>query len=719
MRNIFLTGLSGSGKTTVGRILVQRLNKPFLDTDALVEAACGTSISSIFSRHGEDYFRDCETRVLARAASTVGGAIIATGGGIVVRPANRVLMKEQGERIYLQVDPATALERLHAQRAAALARGDTPEIRPLLSGPDLLASLKALLSARSAWYEEADFNLSIQDKSAERVAQEILAMLIGSGKLDAVPPITRHIRVGEGYDAVVDWGGLGRLGQYLAQLRLPPRIFLVTDSNIHDLYTPAILQSLSRAGFEPLLYSLSAGEASKSQHQLNAIYDWLVERHAERREAIVALGGGVVGDLAGYAAATYLRGVPLVQVPTSLLAQVDAAIGGKTGINHPRGKNLIGAFYQPRLVLADPATLLTLPARERTEGWAEVVKYGMILDAELFAQLEANADLLRDFTRPPAELLCRLIARCIALKASIIEEDEREQGRRAILNYGHTVGHALENVAGYGQWLHGEAVSLGMIIAAAIAQQAGMIAEADIIRQRQLLAALGLPTAYDGPVQASTILAATQVDKKVASKQVRWIMPQSIGEVIVSTMPGDLVERVISTFFSPAARSFYGETIVIMLKIIVMHGPNLNTLGTREPAIYGTTTLADINAMLQKRGAQLGAAVESCQSNYEGGLIDYLQQHANEADGIIINPGALTHYSIALRDALAAVKAPVIEVHMSNIYAREPFRHHSVVAAVCQGHIVGLGWRGYLLALEGLVNLVQEHIHTHTEEEKQ
>ncbi len=156
-----------------------------------------------------------------------------------------------------------------------------------------------------------------------------------------------------------------------------------------------------------------------------------------------------------------------------------------------------------------------------------------------------------------------------------------------------------------------------------------------------------------------------------------------------------------------------------MLKIIVMHGPNLNTLGTREPAIYGTTTLADINAMLQKRGAQLGVAVESYQSNYEGGLIDYLQQHANEADGIIINPGAFTHYSIALRDALAAVKAPVIEVHMSNIYAREPFRHHSVIAAVCQGHIVGLGWRGYQLALEGLVDLVQEHIHTRTEEEKQ
>jgi 3-dehydroquinate dehydratase-2 len=155
-----------------------------------------------------------------------------------------------------------------------------------------------------------------------------------------------------------------------------------------------------------------------------------------------------------------------------------------------------------------------------------------------------------------------------------------------------------------------------------------------------------------------------------------------------------------------------------MLKIIVMHGPNLNTLGTREPAIYGTTTLAGINAVLQKRGAQLGVAVESYQSNYEGGLIDYLQQHAGEADGIIINPGALTHYSIALRDALAAVKAPIIEVHLSNIYAREPFRHHSVVAAVCQGHIVGLGWRSYLLALDGLVDLLQEHSHTHTGEEE-
>ena len=556
MTYIFLTGLSGSGKSNVGRILAQRLNKPFLDTDVLIEEECGERIAAIFEHHGEDYFRACESRVLAQAAQTAGGAIIATGGGIVMRTENRALMDEGGQRIYLQVEPATALERLKAQQTAALAHGETPEVRPLLAGPDPLASLNALLAARSAWYEGAELRFSIQDKSAEHVAQEIIAVLIGSGKINEVPPMIRHVHIGDphdksgGYDTIVDWGGLGRLAHYLLQLHLPARVFLISDSNIRDLYTPAIVQSLSRAGFEPKVYTIPAGEASKSQSQLSAIYDWLIEQHAERGEAIVALGGGVVGDLAGYAAATYLRGVPLVQVPTSLLAQVDAAIGGKTGINHPRGKNLIGAFYQPRLVLADPATLLTLPVRERTEGWAEVVKYGIILDAELFAQLEAHAHTLRDFAHPQARLLCQLIARCIALKVSIIEEDEREQGRRAILNYGHTVGHALENVAGYGEWLHGEAVSLGMMLAATMAQQAGMFADADVARQGKLLDALGLPVAYKGTVRPQDILAALQLDKKVAGKQVRWIMPQRIGEVIVTAMPDDLVLRVVTAFFT-------------------------------------------------------------------------------------------------------------------------------------------------------------------------
>ena len=201
-------------------------------------------------------------------------------------------------------------------------------------------------------------------------------------------------------------------------------------------------------------------------------------------------------------------------------------------------------------MLADPATLLTLPERERTEGWAEVVKYGIIMDTELFARLKAYAAVLRKFVPPPATLLCQIIARCIALKVAVIEEDEREQGRRAILNYGHTVAHALENVAGYGELLHGEAVSIGMVVAATLAQEMGLFAADEAARQNQLLQALGLPVTYTGKVKAKDILAAMQLDKKVVGKRVRWIMPRTIGEVTITSLPDELVQRIITAFFA-------------------------------------------------------------------------------------------------------------------------------------------------------------------------
>ncbi len=534
----------------MGRLLAQRLGRPLFDLDALVEQECGERIPALFARYGEEYFRDCESRVLARAAGVSAGAVIVTGGGAVVRAENRALMATHGVRIFAHVEPQVALQRLQEQHARELAAGQTLELRPLLSGPDPLATLQKLFSARLAWYQEAELTCFTTGKSAPQVAQEMIAMLIGSGNLDGVAPIVRHIRSGSEYDAVVDWGGIGRLGAYLARLSLPPRIFLVTDSTIHDLYAETITRNLVAAGFTPHIHIVPAGEASKSSAQLNAIYDWLVDLRAERREALIALGGGVVGDLVGYAAATYLRGVPLIHVPTSLLAQVDSSIGGKTGINHPQGKNLIGAFYHPRLVLADPAALLTLPERSRTEGWAEVVKYGIILDAELFDLLEEHADALRDFSQPSVSLLCQIIARCIDLKAGVIEEDEREQGRRAILNYGHTAGHALENASGYGELLHGEAVSLGMVIAGTLAQQAGMWTPAELARQNRLLTALGLPTEYHGPVRAAAILATMQLDKKVVGKRVRWIMPTRIGEVVSTPLADELVVPVLQAFFA-------------------------------------------------------------------------------------------------------------------------------------------------------------------------
>jgi shikimate kinase/3-dehydroquinate synthase len=570
MQHIFLTGLSGSGKSTAGRYLAQRLRRPLFDIDALIEQEYGARISTIFMRHGEDYFRDLESRVLAHTIQQTEQAIIVTGGGIVVRAENRARMAKHGVRIYMQVDPRISLERLLAQYAREQAQGKMPELRPLLAGPDPLTNLQELLAIREAWYLEAEYTCSTNEKQVEHVAQEIIDMVTESTPNEraatgehvesveqaesgeAGAPIIRSVQVGAGYDTVVEWGGLVHLADYLQQLQLPPRIFLITDSNIHDLYIPALVQKLSAAQFEPQVYTVPAGEASKSQEQVNAIYDWLIEQHAERREALIALGGGVIGDLVGYVAATYLRGVPLIQIPTSLLAQVDSAIGGKTGINHPRGKNLIGAFYHPRLVLADPSVLLSLPTRSRTEGWAEIVKYGIILDAKLFALLEAHADALREFSHAPKALLCHIIARCIALKAEVIEEDEREQGRRAILNYGHTVGHALENASGYGEWLHGEAVSVGMVVAARLALEAGLFSPEDAGRQNRLLTALGLPTEYHGAISGQDILSRTQLDKKVVGKRVRWVMPEKIGQVSVTTLPDDLVQRVVPAYFDDA-----------------------------------------------------------------------------------------------------------------------------------------------------------------------
>ena len=549
MRRIFLIGLSGSGKSTVGRLLAQRLQIPLYDVDALVEERSNSRIPTLFSTYGEAYFRDCESHALADAIAAAPCAVIATGGGIVLREENRALMAQHGIRVLLAVDAATSLARLQAQQREAQAQGVSPEVRPLLAGPDPLQTLQTLLETRTYFYEEAEYTCSTVDTLPESIVREIVTMLQAE-ETGQVAPIQRHIRVGEGYDTIVEWHGLGRLAEYLHQLSLPPRLFLCTDSNVERIYAPAMMEQLTLAGFEPYLYTIPSGEGSKSQQQLFALYDWLVEHRVERKEAIIALGGGVVGDLVGFVAATYLRGVPLIHIPTSLLALVDSAIGGKTGINHPRGKNLIGAFYHPRLVLVDPSLLLTLPERERTEGWAEVVKYGIILDAELFAQLEANAGTLRAFTNPPISLVCTIIARCIELKAVVIEGDEREQGRRAILNYGHTIGHALEQVTGYGTLLHGEAVSLGMVVAAELAHRVGLFPAEEVCRQNDVLRALGLPVSYTGrePVSVDDLLAATLRDKKVDQKQVHWILPRHIGEVTRMTVPESRVREVVSAF---------------------------------------------------------------------------------------------------------------------------------------------------------------------------
>lgn len=351
------------------------------------------------------------------------------------------------------------------------------------------------------------------------------------------------------YPVVVGPGVLDALPALLAEVGLRGRLWLVADAAVAPLYAPPLLERLRAAGREVVLYTVPSGEESKSLAQAAALYDWLLAGRVERGDALLALGGGVVGDLVGFVAATILRGIAFVPLPTSLLAQVDASIGGKVAVNHPRGKNLIGAFHQPHLVVADTATLATLPPRERAAGWAEVVKCGMILDAELFALLEREADALLALAPEPT---AAAIGRAMALKARVVGEDERESGQRAVLNYGHTIGHAIEAATRYARYLHGEAVAIGMVGAAGIAVDLGLLAPEVAARQDRLLARLGLPTRAPG-VAPEAVRAAMALDKKAAAGRLAWILPTALGQVTIQRgVPEPVVTRALTRVLAPA-----------------------------------------------------------------------------------------------------------------------------------------------------------------------
>lgn len=331
------------------------------------------------------------------------------------------------------------------------------------------------------------------------------------------------------YVIKVGGGLLSRLGAECAQLKLGLRCAVITDSNVGKKFAAAALKSLSAAGFEPVLITVPAGEKSKRLAIVEKCHDQLGAHRLERKSFIVALGGGVVGDLAGFVAATYLRGIDFVQVPTTLLAQVDSSVGGKTGVNLRAGKNLVGAFYQPRLVLCDLDTLDTLPKREYISGLAEVIKYGIIYDAELFAQLERD---LPKILKRETKTLAQIIARCCEIKADVVGQDETESGLRAILNFGHTVGHAIENSFGYGKFLHGEAISIGQIAAAKLSREILGLPANEVTRIEKLFAQAGLPVGIKlSAAQRRKLFAAMKLDKKVSGGEIKFVLAEKIGKV--------------------------------------------------------------------------------------------------------------------------------------------------------------------------------------------
>jgi 3-dehydroquinate synthase len=315
-------------------------------------------------------------------------------------------------------------------------------------------------------------------------------------------------------------GALADLPAALADIGFGGRVWIVGDQAALDLHASALRDINAEA---PL--AISGSEANKNLQQVERVWDWLVEHRAERRDALLAFGGGVVCDLVGFAAATYLRGIGVINVATTLLAQVDASVGGKTGLNHRLGKNLIGSFHQPLCVVADTSFLKTLPRREFAGGMAEVAKIAMIMDRDLFERLEAQID---DLQPGAAEALGPFVSRSIELKAGVVERDEREAGERMLLNYGHTVGHALESAAGYGTLLHGEAVAVGMQAAAHIGRSMGMLSNDDSERQRTVLKRLGLPTRWSG-LAVDDVLARLSLDKKRAGQTQRWVLAERVG----------------------------------------------------------------------------------------------------------------------------------------------------------------------------------------------
>ena len=509
--HIFLYGPSGSGKSTVGKILAADLNLPFLDLDAEIERKSGERISDIMSNQGEAVFRDLEAAALKLAVSGP-EMVVALGGGVLLRDENRNLADATGQVILLEADLPTLVRRLSQ---------DENE-RPLLAG-EMQTNLSEMLERRREHY--ASFPLRVDaSQLPEQVARAIQRLL---GRY--------HLRgMGAGYDAIVQEGGLDRLGEMLKSRNLGRPVLVVSDMNVAPLYGERVLKSLQSAGYVASQLLIPAGEAYKNLETVVSLWRGCLEAGLDRKSTVLALGGGVVGDLAGFVAGTYMRGCSWVAVPTTLLAMVDASLGGKTGFDLPEGKNLVGAFHPPRLVLADPDVLSTLPEREMRAGLAEVVKHGVIADQGLF-------ELCAQGWKAVIPRLPEVVRRGMAVKVKIIEEDPYEKGIRAALNLGHTVGHAVELVSGF-NLLHGEAVAIGMVAEARLAERLSVAGRGLSEVLAETLLGLGLSVEIPEYMDRVELIRAMKMDKKKAAGVVRFALPAKIGEVKVGVAVENLEE---------------------------------------------------------------------------------------------------------------------------------------------------------------------------------
>jgi len=549
-RPIVLVGMMGSGKTSTGRRLAQRLGLGFVDADVVIEQAAGMSIEDIFARHGETYFRDGEKRVMARLLGE-GPRVLATGGGAFMNAEVRRRIASEGISIWLKADFDILWRRVRRRTT-----------RPLLNNAEPEQTLRRLIAERYPVYAEAHITVASHEGSHDDVVDEMMAQLesflsppdphqaLAPGKTNTGKNVSKLEKIGvelggRGYDILIGDGLIDEAGGHISRLAPGAACAIVTDENVAKHHLPALERGLDAAQIKHAKIIVTPGEGSKTYSVFERVCDEIIKARIERNDLVVALGGGVVGDLAGYAAASVRRGMRFIQIPTSLLAQVDSSVGGKTGINSPFGKNLIGAFHQPSLVLADTGSLVTLPAREFRAGYAEIVKYGLINDPGFFNWLEAS--WLEVFAGGAAR--AQAIAKSCAAKAGVVARDEHENGERALLNLGHTFGHALERVTAYdgARLVHGEGVAIGMACAFRFSARRGLCSAEEAGRVTSHLKTAGLPVRFrdiaDWDASAEQILDAMYQDKKVEHGALTFILTHGIGKCFVAKTvdPGEVL----------------------------------------------------------------------------------------------------------------------------------------------------------------------------------
>jgi shikimate kinase/3-dehydroquinate synthase len=528
---VTLSGFMGSGKSAVGAAVAARLDWEFVDLDEAVVKATGRPISDLFATIGEQAFRAEECRSLEEALgdeSRTRSLVLSLGGGTLTSEEAERLVHDRGGLVFLDVDVDVAWGRSHGTG------------RPLAQSREAFASL--YMARRENYERMADWIIPVGARTVEQIASDIGEIVQGTGAhWQAL--WGRRLGCTERESLIV--GGKGALsfleGRAGAVASGGGRLFVITDENLQRAWAPAVAEAVG-AGIDIATLIVEPGEASKSHASLGRCWEWLAREGARRDDVVVALGGGVVGDLAGFAAATYQRGVRLWQIPTSLLAQVDSSVGGKTAVNLAAGKNLVGAFYQPDLVVVDVTTLSTLPERDYQGGLGEVVKHALLISPDAFARLECDADAV---AKRDVDVLQAVVRADIAYKAGVVQRDEREGGVRAVLNLGHTTAHALEVTVGYGRISHGQAVALGLLVALAVSEE--LLGLDPGIRQRtlSLLLALGLRTAITLP-SAEELWAATSRDKKARAGSTGFVGLRAPGEPVWGlNVPRDLYTRAL------------------------------------------------------------------------------------------------------------------------------------------------------------------------------